>query len=191
MRGMNQARRHPGREAMMKAIKMGKIPFQAHLDTCDTCRREFEFLSRFPVAGGKPITKPDIGSIQRLASIPLMYEDTKPRRMIAGRSSFDSWSQRPLAQLRDTGAGLTRRLCLEGNGVTLEIMAERGHDRWEFVARVYHKKVVSSEYVLRIGRQKLLPKSQGFYHWSSRRAPGKIRLLSESLEVCFEGLSWL
>lgn len=175
---------------MMKAIKMGKIPFQAHLDTCETCRREFTLLSRFSVAGREPISRPNHDSIDRFTAIPLIYDEGKSRRKVAGSLSFDSWSHRPAAQLRDTGTGLTRRLCLDADGVTLEIMAERQQDQWEFVARVYHKNVVSSEYVLRIGKQKLLPRSHGFFHWSSRRAPGRIRLLSESLEVCFEGLSW-
>jgi len=122
---MNQAQRHPGREAMMKAIKTGKVPFQAHLDTCETCRREFELLSQFSVAGREPISSPSGGIVARLTAIPLIYDDRTPRRVVTGALSFDSWSERPVAQLRDAGIGLTRRLCLEANGVTLEIMAER------------------------------------------------------------------
>ena len=190
-RRMNQTERHPGREAMMKAIKTGKIPFQGHLEQCESCRREFELLSAYSVAGAKPVRKPDADAIERYSAIPLIYEDASARRVVAGSLTFDSWSQKPVAQLRDAGVGLTRRLCLEANGITLEVVAEREQDRWEFVARVYQKKAVSSEYVLRIGRLKLLPKSQGFYHWSSKRAPAKIGLLSQSIEVSFEGLSWV
>lgn len=188
---MNQAERHPGREAMVKAIKTGKISFQAHLEKCEPCRREFELLRQFSIVGRPPVARPDSAAVDRFAAIPLIFDEASLRRTVSGNLTFDSWSQQPIAQLRDAGVGLTRRLCLEANRITLEIVAERQQDQWEFVARVYHKKEVSSEYVLKIGRQKLLPRSQGFYHWSSKRAPGKIRLLSKSLEVCFEGLSWV
>jgi hypothetical protein len=187
---MDQTYGHPAREAMMKAIKTGKVSFQEHLDECESCRREFELLSRYLVASNPPITRPDAGAMEGLAAIPLVYESASRRRLVKGAITFDSWSQRPVTQLRDAGVGLTRRVCLEANGVTLEIVAEREQAEWEFTARIYQKNRVSSEYVLRIGRQKLLPKSQGFYHWSSKRAPGKIRLLSSSVEVRFEGLSW-
>jgi hypothetical protein len=85
---------------------------------------------------------------------------------------------------------MIRRLCLKAGKLSLEIVAERRQDCWEFVGRVYDSKKVSSEYVLRVGAKKLLPRSQGFYHWSSKGTPRTLRLLSQDLQVEFERLSW-
>ncbi len=188
---MTRSDRHPGRKAMKKAIKTGIVPFEAHLEECPACRKEFDLLREFPVSGQPPLRKPSTQAVDRFAAIPLLYKNSKNVRHIAGAVTFDSWSQQPLAQLRDAGVGLTRRICLEAGSTRLEIMAERKRDGWEFVARVYEAERVSSEYVLRVGRQKLLPRSQGFFHWSSKRAPKVLRLASNGVEIDFEGLKWL
>ena len=188
---MNKQDRHPGRDRMMKAIKTGHISFQAHMDVCPTCREQFDMLSRFPVSDRPPTSRPSTEAIERYTAIPLLYHETGTVRQMRGRLIFDSWAERPLAQLRDAGPGLTRRICLEANGIRLEVVAERGRDRWEFVARVYDKNQVSSEYVLRVGRQRMLPKSLGFFHWSSKRAPAVVHLFSRTADIEFKGLSWL
>ncbi|MGD8604959.1 MAG: hypothetical protein PVH24_00710 [Candidatus Zixiibacteriota bacterium] len=176
---------------MKKAIKTGIVPFEAHLEECPACRKEFDILREFPISGQTPLRKPSAQAVDRFAAIPLLYKNTGNARHIAGAVTFDSWSQQPLAQLRDAGIGLTRRICLEAGNTRLEIMAEQKRDGWEFVARVYQAEKVSSEYILRVGRQKLLPRSQGFFHWSSKRAPRILRLASDGVEIDFEGLKWL
>jgi hypothetical protein len=187
---MKPTGKHPGRKAMIAAIKTGRIAFEAHLKTCRQCREVFEVLSRFPVAGRDRIAQPTPGALDRYAAVPLIDHRSIQSRRVTGRVSFDSWANRPAAQIRDVTVGLIRRICLKAGKLSLEIVAERRQDNWEFVARVYDKKAVSSEYVLRVGAKNLLPRSQGFYHWSSKGTPRTLRLLSQDLQVDFERLSW-
>jgi hypothetical protein len=93
-------------------------------------------------------------------------------------------------ELREATVGLTRRVCLEAGEVSLEIVAERRREGWDFVARIYKLQEVTSEFALRVGSRRVLPRSQGFFHWSSKRTPGSLELVSSSLHVSFEGLSW-
>jgi len=175
---------------MIEAIKTGQIPFKAHLDKCRECREVFEALSRFPLAGRVPIARLTPGALDRYAAVPLIDRQPASAQRITGQVAFDSWANRPAAQIRDVTVGLIRRVCLQAGKLSLEIVAERRQDCWEFVARVYDRKTVSSEYVLRVGAKKLLPRSQGFYHWSSKGTPRTLKLLSQDLQVEFERLSW-
>jgi hypothetical protein len=86
--------------------------------------------------------------------------------------------------------GLERRLELHAEGVTLKLVAERQSDGWDFVARVYRDGKATTEFIVQVGRRKLVPLSRGFYNWSSTRPPNIIRLLSPALRVDFERLSW-
>ncbi len=187
---MKSTGRHPGRKALIGAVASGCNHFAAHLENCVECRELFEALARFPVAGRERIAQPTPGALDRFAAVPLIDRKPNSLRRITGQVVFDSWANRPSAQLRDVTVGLIRRVCLTAGKLSLEIVAERRQDSWEFVARVYDNKTVSSEYVLRVGAKKLLPRSQGFYHWSSKGTPRTLRLLSQELQVEFERLSW-
>jgi len=187
---MKSTGKHPGRKAMIEAIHTGRIPFKAHLNQCRPCRELFEALSRFPVAGRASIAPPSVGTVDRFAAVPLIDHPTASIHRITGRLTFDSWADRPAAQIRDITLGMIRRVCLNAGALSLEIVAERRRDCWEFVARVYDKKRVSSEYLLRVGAKSVLPRTQGFYHWSSKGTPRILRLLSRDLQVEFERLSW-
>lgn len=181
---------HPERKAMIKAIKEGRVPFKAHLKQCSPCREMFEALEQFPLASREPLVQPSPDALDRYSAIPLVDRRPVAARRIEGRVSFDSWADCPAAQLRDMTVGMIRRICLKAGKLSLEIVAERRQDCWEFVGRVYDRKNVSSEYVLRVGARKLLPRSQGFYHWSSKGTPRTFKLLSQDLQVEFERLSW-
>jgi len=181
---------HPSRTAMIRAIKSGNITFAEHLDRCPTCRNQFEFLKQFPLSGRPPIMAPDMHGLERYASIPLVSGKIAPSHILKGRTSYDSWSQLPAMQLRDFGPGATRHLRLTAGMTTLELVAERVQKRWEFTARIYHAKKVTARWAIYAGSRRLLPRSLGFYHWSSNQRPRIIRLITGCEMIQFERLSW-
>lgn len=187
---MKGASNHPTRAAMIRAIQSGDIPFAEHLERCPVCRNQFGLLKRFPVSGYPPIAAPDKHGVERYAAIPLVYGKITPSRLRAGKISYDSWSRVPAMQLRDIGPGATRHLRLTAGTTTLELVAERQQDRWEFTARVYYGKEVMARWALYAGGRKLLPRSLGFYHWSSRHRPRIIRLMTRYEMIQFERLPW-
>lgn len=187
---MKTVSKHPSRAAMLTAIRKGAVPFQAHLKQCETCRNLFELMKQFPVAGQPSIQDTSVHAIERYTAIALLDERKVTTQPILGAVVFDSWSQQPGVRLREAGPGSVRHLCLKAREVTLEIVAERQRDRWEFTARVYQTHQVSSRWILRVSGRKLLPQSLGFYHWSSKNVPYSIRLLTRSKRIDFERLSW-
>ena len=188
---MNDKSRHPSRKQMLDAIETGRVPFQAHLKQCADCRDFYELLSTYASTGGAPLIGSTSEAVARYSSISAGRKTRAVPILLRGRLISDSWSQVPSVQLRDVGVGMERRLKLEANGIVLDIAAERQRDGWEFVARIYDNNEVTSEFALKVGRQKYMAGSDGFYHWSSRRPPGVFRLLSKALKVEFEKVSWL
>lgn len=110
--------------------------------------------------------------------------------MSKGNVTEDSWRGRAPIDIRDVTFGHVRRVKLKAGKISLEFVAERRETDWTFVARVYEGGKVSSDYVLSVGRRKLLSKSQGFYFWDSKRPPGKISLLGDKSIIEFERLRW-
>ncbi len=129
-------------------------------------------------------------SAARWKAIPLMDEAPQKSRPRNGRVAFDSWEMAPAAALRDIPDGHIRRLELKAGVVTLEIVAERAQDHWEFVGRIYSRNEVQNTYVLKVGRIKLIPRTDGFYHWSSTSVPHAVRAVSYRNNLLFGGIPW-
>lgn len=176
---------------MLKAIKEGRIPFAAHLDRCSDCRSLYALLQAGAVPGAEPLAQPGEAAMARFRTVPLGFEDVRPSTRRSGRVAFDSWRAAGAVAIRDVGVGDVRRLVLQAGKVSLEVVADRRADGWEFVARVYAEKAVSSEWAIRVGRKKLLPGVQGFYRWRSKRGPRSLRLVTAKQEIVFDSLSWL
>lgn len=176
---------------MLKAIKEGRIPFAAHLDACRECRELFAFLEAGAVPGAEPLEHPDESALERFAAVAFAADLPQPSRRRVGTMVFDSWQQAGAVAVRDVGIGDVRRLVLQAGTISLELVADRLADGWEFVARVYNKKQVSSAWLLRAGRKKLLPGVQGFYRWRSKRGPRALRLVTGEQEILFDHISWL
>jgi len=134
--------------------------------------------------------EPSVASAARWKVIPLMDETVQKTRPRHGRVVFDSWEMAPAVALRDVTDGHVRRLALKAGKVTLEIVAERTQDHWEFVGRVYAGNEVQHSYLLEAGRVKLLPQTDGFYHWSSIAVPRTIRVISHQTSLLFGGIRW-
>ncbi len=187
---MKQTFKHPSRAALMRATRSEDPSVKAHMEKCSICRRLFELMKLFPVAGQSLMEKPGERAIARYAAIPeLLERDARPRREF-GEVSFDSWANLPPLAVRDAGQGFVRHLCLKARELRLEIVAERLRDCWEFTARVYRGDDAATEWALCVAGKRHLPQSQGFYHWSSRTAPRTIKLQTRSRRVEFEKLSW-
>jgi len=187
---MKTTHKHPSRTAILEAIKEGKIPFQEHLDQCESCRNLFEFLRDFHLAGQSAIVAPSETAMQRHIAIPLLREKISVSRLLRGFIVFDSWSGEPAFQLREADSGFVRHLRLKSGDITLEMVAESRPEGWEFTARVYKGRRVSSRWILQAGGKRMLPQSQGFYHWVSKRKPHLFRLITTSMHIDFEKLSW-
>lgn len=134
--------------------------------------------------------KPSDAALERYCNIPLLFDETSDARTVKGRISFDSWADGPADALRDSADGHIRRLKLKAGNLTLEIVAERRDNMWEFVARVYDRKKVTNSHVLKVGGRRFLPQTGGFFVWSSTMAPKILRLESLDTVISFEKLSW-
>ena len=134
--------------------------------------------------------EPTVASAARWKAIPLMNEAAPKTRPRFGRVVFDSWEMAPAGALRDIADGHIRRLELKAGKVTLEIVAERAQDHWEFVGRVYAQDAVQNSYVLSVRRLRLLPRTDGFYHWSSISVPHAIRIVSYQDNLVFGDIQW-
>lgn len=134
--------------------------------------------------------QPSDAARQRLESIPLLFTAPKKRRTIQGRIVYDSWAHGPTMALRDATDGHIRRLRLKAGDTTVEILAERGRTDWSFVARVYRRRKVVHDFVLKLGVQKLLAGPGGFYQWTSSRVPRKLALISYDTKLSFDEVRW-
>ena len=136
------------------------------------------------------VFEPSGDALARLSVIPLLFDE--PRNPDAGSGSivYDSWAQGPPVALRDVTDGFVRRVQLKAGNISLEIVAEMNKGRWEFVARVYRGRSVVHDFVMSVGRKKILSESGGYYRWSSKTVPHKIGLTSLEKRLTFERLSW-
>ncbi len=132
---------------------------------------------------------PSSDALDRLEAIPLLNQTADDVPGSSGSVMYDSWEGSAPA-MRDIIPGHLRRVQLKAGKVTLEIVAERQKDEWEFVARVYQGDNVRHDFVIKVGRKKLLAKSGGFFHWTSKSVPRMVELLSYNRNLTFEELTW-
>ena len=184
-----RATTHPSRQAMLKEDLSGK-EIDAHLSECEECRTLHELVRSFAAADASIIETPSQDAVQRYCAVPALAQTRPVDRAEVGRMVFDSWTERRVTALRDLTNGLVRRMCLSAGSITLEVVAERCGCEWEFVARVYDRSTVTSEYILNIGRRKLQPRAHGFYFWRSSAAPTAFRLLSGERNLEFGTVTW-
>ncbi|MFH1685903.1 MAG: hypothetical protein ABIE70_00085 [bacterium] len=184
------SKKHPSRSALIKAARDGSTLFASHLQGCQSCRLLFEMSRQLDAANQEPLQQSSAVLAARIRAIPLLQATRRILDRVTGRATADSWSQLPAMALRDGSAGLERRLVLQADDVRLELVAERTVDDWEFVARIYEHNKVADQYVLKAGSRTVVPREEGFYHWSATRPPKTIRLLGQKLQLDFEKLSW-
>lgn len=187
---MSAASKHPSRRAMLDAIESGRIPFRAHLRECLACRQLFELLQRYAQPGEQPMAASPPETVSKLAAIPMAARGKPPEKKIAGRLHKDSWTDLPAVALRDSGLGLERRVVFTAGRVRFELVAQRTPSHWEFVARVFDRDRVVTEYTLRAGRATLAPAADGYYYWRAPHPPKTLRLVSASKQIDFDKLSW-
>ena len=129
-------------------------------------------------------------ALDRFALIPLFCGGEKSAAIVHGNTAFDSWAGDSPVALRDATDGHVRRIQLKAKKLSLEIVAEKRQNHWEFIARVYSGQKVHHDFVLKVGTRKILPFSGGFYHWTSRSVPYSVKLLSYKQHVIFDKLVW-
>lgn len=186
---MKSSDRHPSRAQLIAAATSEPGRLGKHLQECAECREFFALVRRFPLAGSVDFVAPSEDAISRWINTPLLAPPEGVRAKVAGRVVFDSWRERPAA-VRDIPEGLVRRLRLAALNLALEIVGERRHHAWQFVARVYRDRRVVTDFALKAGRQRLLAGEDGFFTWSSARPPRTVELLSPNEQVHFESVSW-
>ena len=187
---MNRKSDHPDKSQMIKAIRNGTSPFAAHLAQCDTCFHQFELLSKLEAKHPLRVTPPSAYAVTRFKNVPLLSKGTYFPPPDQGKITFDSWRHSTPVDVRDITFGHVRRLCMSLGKQSVELVAELRRDGWSFVARVYSGRQVSCGYVLKVGVQRILPNSVGFYQWTSKRAPRTITLLSDDKSLEFNNLLW-
>lgn len=136
------------------------------------------------------VFEPPTEAVARLGVIPLLFDEPLNLATGFGAVVYDSWADGPAVAMRDISDGHIRRLKLKSGKVSCEIVAERTKGQWEFVARVYRGTSVMHDFVMSIGKKKLLSESGGFFRWSSKGVPRKISLTSPKERFTFERLSW-
>ncbi len=187
---MSAASRHPSRRTMLDAIESGQVPFRDHLKKCPACRKLFELLQRYAQPGRAPMVGSAPETVSRLAAIPMAAGRMRPDGQTAGHLHQDSWTDLPAVALRDSGVGLERRMVLCAGRIRLELLAHRTRSGWEFVARVFDGDQPVTEYALRAGRVTLAPAPDAYYYWRAEHPPKTLRLISSSVRIDFDRLSW-
>ncbi len=129
-------------------------------------------------------------ALKRFEAIPLVFDRNPGAVWSSGEIVYDSWAEGPPVGLRRAVDGHIRLLRLKAGRITLELVAERRRLDWGFVARVYHSRQVAHDFVLQVGRRRLLADSGGYYQWTTSLVPRTIRLLSHRGNLAFERLSW-
>lgn len=181
---------HPSRQRMITAAETGVVGFHSHLKECESCRLLFELLSKFRTNGAQKLQQSSPSLLKLIEFIPTDSRRERRTAVVKGYIVSDSWSCMASAQLRDVATDLTRRLLLKAGPIKLELAAERHLDSWEFAARVYDRGKATAKFAIKIGGRKVLMGPSGFFYWSSRRPPSKVRLLGESHIIEFDGLLW-
>ncbi|MFZ5979536.1 MAG: hypothetical protein ACOYVF_02790 [Candidatus Zixiibacteriota bacterium] len=151
---------------------------------------EFSMSPDNPDIPDEVFEEPSEEALQRYELIPLYYGTEKVATTLQGTIAYDSWAQAGAVSLRDVTEGHVRRLQLKAKQISLEIVAERRRDHWEYIARLYFHGKVTHAFVLKAGTRKVLPFSGGFYYWTSKTVPATIKLLSYKQNVLFDKLSW-
>jgi len=129
-------------------------------------------------------------ALKRFESIPLLGRHEPPVRTHTGRVTYDTWGVESTASLRDAAPGHIRRVTLRAGKLVFELVAERRKTDWEFVGRIYDGNQIRHDFVLRAGKNRVLPRSGGFYRWNSGTVPRLVRLNSYQQEIAFEELAW-
>jgi hypothetical protein len=180
-----------GRKINRKPVKGKKSTSRSINEIIDRLEERMELPSdQNEEQAVPPIETPSDEALQRYALIPLCHKTTSGMVTLHGRVAYDSWAHGEPVALRDTTDGYIRRLRLKAKKIILEIVAERRRNSWEFVARVYAGEKVMHDFVLKVGRDKLLPSSGGFYQWSSVKVPASVKLISYEQNIVFDRISW-
>jgi hypothetical protein len=129
-------------------------------------------------------------ALKRIESIPLISETGDTPKCIAGNVIYDSWRQLHPPMTRDINDGYVRTLKAKAGRITLELVAERRVDDWDFVARIRNGSKVDHSYVLIAGSRRLLAGVGGYFHWTSKQVPRLLKLVSYKQQVVFESMSW-
>jgi len=187
---MTKDNQHPDRGEMLRAIRTGRIPFARHLAECEDCQNLFAMLSRVHTGVEEIDESPGEHAVYRHRAIALLVQSRHPRSSVDGDVVFDSWAHLPPTQVRAATLEGERRLRLKAGRFTLEFIADRQLDGWEFVARVYDQTRATSEFVLQVGQKKLYPCAQQCFFWSAKHPPRRIQLLSPELRIDFGRLRW-
>lgn len=188
---MKIKRNHPDRTEMLKAIKSSTVPFEKHFDECASCRDLFQLLTEFTVpVDSNTIVEPSPNAVIRAGMIPALAKASRPRIVRTGHIEHDSWSGMSAMQARDSVSGMERQLQLVAGSVRVGLIAERTHSGWSFIARIYNKDSVSSEYVIKVGRQKITSGQSNVYRWQMVRPPRKLVLVSTTGSIAFEDVVW-
>jgi len=154
---------------------------------------ELALMRMISLGNETELERPSAEAVERFAATGLaggVTDDATDRRRVRGRLPFDSWETRSVANTRDLPEGLVRRMCLTAKGVTLEVVAERLREGWDFVARVYRADKPVARFLLKVGAKRLLPQAGGFYHWTSKAAPKRLVLVSGQTDVEFNDVAW-
>jgi hypothetical protein len=132
---------------------------------------------------------PTAEALRRWSVVPLLYRPLPPPDRQSGQVVFDAWTSGGVA-LRDASEGHTRRLILGCGTMLLDLVGWRDARGWQFTARAGSNGQVHHEFILKTGRKRYLPGSDGYFQWRSKSVPRVIELWSEETCIAFEPIAW-
>ena len=181
---------HPDFEELLQAVSTGDLTYGAHLKECEQCRFFYELAevsktTRSIFEAGKRSQTP-----RQASMLPLLVGNWTPRTTELGKIEYDSWRIDHAIALRDAAKGAERRLCLSSGKISLELVVERRPEGFSFAARCYKDGLPSDEFVLNIGRKKLLPDMYDCFFWNSGSLPKKLQLWSPTKLIDFTQVLW-
>jgi hypothetical protein len=181
---------HPDFDQILEAVRTEQPALEAHMRECEQCRFFYELAivsktNRTIAEAGRSSQVP-----RQTAMLPLLVGNWTPRKIELGSVDYDSWRNDQAAAVRDAAKGAERRLCLSSGKISLELVVEQRPEGFSFTARCYRDDRPSNEFILKIGRIKLLPDMYECYFWNSGKLPKKLQLWSSSTLIDFTQVLW-
>jgi hypothetical protein len=161
----------------------------SHIKNCHECRTLVEILRWSLDESGGPF-EPPTELLRRQKAIPQLIASRHPAESLPARLVSDSWGDHPAVAVREAPFGVERRLRFRAVSYVVELVADRRLEGWDFVARVYDGEILTRQFILKVGRRKLVPGRGDCYFWSSKRPPQRLQLLSGELRIDLEKVKW-
>jgi hypothetical protein len=171
-------------------LREGDVRIRRHLVSCGECRTAVRLLRSIESVN---LVESEYGQaeamVQRLTSVPALA--TGPtRRPVTATFVSDSWQTPMAASVRGAGRGVERRLRYRVKDILIDLVVDRLGGKSECFLRVSRRGRPLPQFVLSLGKNKILPSDVGFFAWTGVRPPRELLVWSPEISVRLGSIQW-